>query len=582
MSFLSYKRMKKIMGSPMLFIILSFLYPFSYLLEINSHIYTTDQILVTIIFVLLVSVIVALAGGMCIRYFVKATLLVAQKFGFKADIIFVSSKLYRALLGGVGTIILLVLLHSATQGLIPGFRIASWVVLYILVSFGIFILTYNFELKFINFTLCILMATNCALLVFHSFREEPLKLDNREMYQNVVFKQKPNVHLVIVESYSSLDIRKEQYGIDNAPLTLELTKNNFDIYKSYANYSFTLPSIAAVFLMDHHYEKTARGIDDGSGYRNFIGGMVFNPVLNIFLRNGYQIDYSKFDSSFYHPSPAVSTLKMQPPLQPLEVLGGFFLFTDRILGLDMWGSELFRLLLYLPEKFTGKLSTKENEKPEIDGRPVFSVSYIGADNHIPRSLSEFPPEISSLPGAKHMSSWKLRHVNNYWVTTYKNKIAASDTALIDLVRGLAERDPGAVIIILGDHGVRLDLDSWRGERSDPNENMLENGLQPKEVSRDLFEAFLAIKWPHEAKKPHEYFSHVNLFRKVFAILAKDTSILKTQVSNDSFILVSKDSSLFRKADLYCTVKDGKTLIRWKPFTIPIEKKNLWYRSYLEF
>jgi hypothetical protein len=561
--------MKKIMGSPLLFIVLSFLYPAFYLLGINSHIYTTDQIIITLIFVLTVSIITALAGGISVSYFVKVTLLVAKKFGLKMDIISVSSKLYRALLCGFGTIILLVLLHSATRGLIPVLRIASWAVLYLLVSLGISVLTYRFELKLFNFILCVLIATNCALGVVHGFRGGSLKLDTQKMHQEVVFMQKPNVYLVILESYASLDIRKEIYGIDNVPLTRELTEKKYDIYKSYANYVLTIASVASVFLMNHHYEKTSRGIDDGSGYRKFIGGGVFNPVLNIFLRNGYRIDYGTLDSGFYHPSPALSALEIQPLLQPIEVLGGLFLFAKRILGLDIWGSELFRSLLRLPEKITGKLATVENEKSENDGRPVFSATYTGVANHIPPSLSDYPPEISGLPGAEQLPHWKLRHVNNYWVTTYKNRVAKSDAALIELVRGLDEKDPGAIVILLGDHGVRLNMGSWLGERNDLNENMLGNGLQPAEVTRDLFEAFLAIKWPHGTKKPHEYFSHVNLFRQVFAVLAKDNSILKTQVSNDSFILDSKNSSLFRKVDLYCTVKDGKLLDRWEPFTIPV-------------
>jgi hypothetical protein len=567
----SHQRMKKIWDSPLLFIMFSFLYPFSYLLEINSHIYTIGQIVFTLIFVLLVSFVTALAGGMCIKYFVKGILLVVHKFCVKKDIISVSSKLYRGLLGGVGTIILLVLLHSATLGLIPELRITSWAVLYLLVSLCISILTYRFGLKFFNFTLCVLISINSILLGLHSLRGESLKIDTQEIQQKVVFKQKPNVYLVIIESCTSLDIRNKIYGIDNAPLTRELIKNNFDIYKSYANYAFTLPSVAAVFLMDHHYEKTARGVDEGSGYRKFLGSGVYNPVLNTFLNNGYRIDYSKFDSGFYHPSAAISSLEIQPLLQPLEVLGGFFLFTNRILRLDIWGSESFQSLLYLPEKITGKLAAIENKKSENDGRPVFSVIYTGAANHIPSSLSDYPQEIQSLRGVGKMPSWKLCHINNYWITTYKKRIAISDAALIDLIHSLTEKDPDAVVIFLGDHGVRLNLDCWLGENNDLNENILENGLQSSEVSRDLFEAFMAIKWPYGTKKSHECISHVNLFRQIFAVLAKDNSILKTQVSNDSFILASINNSHFRKADLYRTVKDGKILDRWELFKIPVVK-----------
>lgn len=544
-----YQRMKKIVGSPLLFIVLSFLYPASYLLEINSHIYTTDQIIITLIFVLLVAVITALAGGISVSYFVKVTLLVAKKLGLKTDINSVSSKLYRALLCGFGTIILLVLLHSATRGLIPALHNVLWGVPYLLVSLGISILTYRFQPKLFNYILCVLIVTNGALGVLHGFRGESLNLDTQKMQRAVVFKQKPNGYMVILESYASLDIRKEIYGIDNAPLTRELNEKNYDMYKSYANYGFSLASVASIFLMDHHYYKPSRGIDDGGGYRKIIGGMVDNRVINIFLNNGYRIDYSKFPSGLYYSSAVVNEQEIQPLLRPIEVFSGLFVFSNVILNYSLWTAEFFQSLLWLPEKITGKLPKPvENGKIENDGRPVFSVIYAGT-THTHNFFYEYPPEIRGLPGAPQMPLWKLNHVNNYWITTYKNRVAKSDAALIELVSDLAGKELDAIVILLGDHGTYFNRNRWMGEKNDLNENMLESGIQPAEVTRDLFEVFMAIKWPLGTKKPHEYFSPVNLFRQVFAVLTKDNSILKTQVSNNSFIFTSKTTSYLRKRQL---------------------------------
>jgi hypothetical protein len=135
---------------------------------------------------------------------------------------------------------------------------------------------------------------------------------------------------------------------------------------------------------------------------------------------------------------------------------------------------------------------------------------------------------------------------------------------------LAENDPDAIVILLGDHGTYFNRNRWMGEKDDLNGNMLENGIQPAEVTRDLFEVFMAIKWPLGTKRPHEYFSPVNLFRQVFAVLTKDNSILKTQVSNNSFINARANNNFrIRILDLYCVVKDGKLLDRWEPFTIPV-------------
>ena len=109
-----------------------------------------------------------------------------------------------------------------------------------------------------------------------------------------------------------------------------------------------------------------------------------------------------------------------------------------------------------------------------------------------------------------------------------------------------------------------------GDNTDPNENMLQNGIQPSEVTRDVSEVFMAIKWPVGSKKPQQYFSHVNLFRQVFAVLAEDNSILNTQVSNDSYMFKSDES--YRKiSDIYTTSKDGKPIGRWETYSTRVSQ-----------
>ena len=444
----SRRRMRKLMGSPLLFIVLSFLYPAVYLLELNSHIYTTDQIIVTLIFVFLMSVITASVGGIFVSYLVKVSLLVAKKIGLKTDLISVSSKLYRALLGGFGTFILLVLLHSAIRELIPVLRSASWAVLYLLVSLGLSILTFRHQINLFNFILCVLIAVNCALGIVHSFRSESLNFDAPKKQLNVVFKQKPNVYLMILESYASLDIRKEIYDIDNGPFIRELNEKNYDIYKIYSCYGDTLSSVASIFLMDHHYYKLSRGLADGGGYRKIIGGVRDNRVINILLNNGYRIDYNKFPSSLFHPSSVVNTQEIQPLLQPIEVFGGLFIFSKRILNYSLWTTKFFQSLLWLPEKIRGKLPKPvENDKTENDERPVFTVSYAGA-THTAASFFDYPPEIGGLPGAHQMPLWKLNRADNYWISNYKNNVAKSDAALIESIAILPAKTTAAAVATL--------------------------------------------------------------------------------------------------------------------------------------
>lgn len=561
--------LKTIIGSPLLFIMLSFIYPAVYLIEINSHIYTLDQIVVTLIFIFLVSLIATLIAGVSAHHFVTIILPVAKYFGLKENLSTVSSKLYRALLGSLGTLILLVLLHSANRELIPIIHNVLWALPYLMVSSAIGILTYRYQLRLFNFILSVLIVTNGAWGILHGFTGDSINLDTRVMEQNIVFKQKPNVYMVILESYASLDIRKQIYGINNESLTRELNRENYVTYKTYANYGKSLASVASVFMMRHHYYRPSRGIADGA-YRDIIGGGNNNPVINIFLNNGYRVDYNKFDPYFYHPSSSVDTQQVQPLLQPIEVFTGLLKFSKKLLKYFSLPKEFFQSVVWLPEIILERpIKMVANATTKNKGKPVFSLLYDGA-THSHNYFFQYPREIRSVPGARRMPLWKLNEINNYWITTYKNIIAQSDAALIELVRGIGEKDPDAVVILIGDHGPWLNRNRWMGEEKDLNKNMLGNGIQPAELTRDLFEVFMAIKWPKGTEKKHEYFSHVNLFRHIFADLTEDHTILKSQVANDSFISATKKPYL-GKVGIYITVKDGRLLDRWVPFSVSVSQ-----------
>jgi len=202
------------------------------------------------------------------------------------------------------------------------------------------------------------------------------------------------------------------------------------------------------------------------------------------------------------------------------------------------------------------------------GKPVFTVLYRNDATHSPFFIEHYPDAISQLPGASKMPFWKLNQINNYWITTYKNAVTKSDAALIEMINGIHEKDPDAVVVLIGDHGPHFNKNRFEGTDDNLNDNIIANGINPLELTRDYFEVFMAVKWPKESKMAHGYFSHVNLFRQIFASLANNPSILDSRVSDDSYLMARKNFRL-GKMRHYVTVKDGKLLDRWEPFTIPV-------------
>lgn len=560
--------LKKIIDSKTMFIVLSIHYPFAYLLQVNCHIYSRDQIVATLIFMTLASIILALVCKTFITVFIEVNLMIVKKMGIRFDREPVFSKYQSSFHYGVGTIIVLILFHSMIREYIN----ISYILapLYLLIILGMIYLAFQFNLRHLHYILCVLIIMNYFLMGLHIIRGESEKNYSQKKQSEVLFKIFPNVYFVILESYASLDQREKIYGVDNIPLTRELLSNHYDIFKTYSNYAPTIPSLASIFLMDHHYYKSLRGIGDSRYFRKIIGGIVDNNVVSIFAKNGYRIDYSEFRANLYDHAPIVNAKGCQPLLQPIEVLDGFFVLSNKMLHYSLWETKLFQTWLWFPDNILEKLMTPvKNDKEEDSNRPVFKVMYKGA-RHSPNSFSKYPPEIQKLPGARQMPLWQLNRVNDYWITAYKRMVEKEDSLLIEFIRELVKEDPDAMVIFQGDHGPLLNNGSWIGNSNDLNGSMLQNGISPAEVTRDFFEVFLAIKWPDRVPKTSKYFSPVNLFRHVFAELANNDSIIQSSVKDDSFWSGNKDKLFSNSPIPHRTVKDGRVLSRWEPISFPNE------------
>jgi hypothetical protein len=98
--------------------------------------------------------------------------------------------------------------------------------------------------------------------------------------------------------------------------------------------------------------------------------------------------------------------------------------------------------------------------------------------------------------------------------------------LIKLVQEIGDKDPSALVVLIGDHGPNFNKGCFMGSHADLNVNIEANGMSPRVLTQDYFEVFMAIKWPKGIEIDHGQFSHVNLFRHIFAAMSKVASILE--------------------------------------------------------
>ena len=514
--------MTRLAESAEVLIVLSFLYPATYLLQRNSHLYQSAQLELTFAFVALVAVAVALAVSRLLR-----------RLPMRAR---------RAAMTALGTGIVLTLLYSSIGGFINDRAV--------LVCGYLLTITLGGVIGYLRGTgvhvvaLAVLVLINGAVAVVHAVDEAADGGSaGQQQSTRVFFRQKPNVYLLVLESYNSLDVRREVYGIDNAPLLRALQAHGLTIHDHvYANYWATLFSLSAVFSMRQHYYANSVDIADGGHHRKVIGGILDNKVLDTFVSNGYAIDYSQFNPALYHPGPQLDRYEPQPLLQPMELFSGLYSAVYRLTSWDMWHSPAFQRLLVMPNALFARGAGRG--APLGAGRPVFTVIYTGAE---------------------HTGSDNA--IDDVWIPKYRRLVAKADRALIELLDDLYRRDPNALIVLLGDHGAWRTRDRWMGESDDPNVNLRTHGASAVDATRDLFEVLLAVKWP-EGTMPPGTLSPVNLFRAVFAALANGAESGEPGASNDSFAYVLQSNAMTATPHIYRTVEDGRALERWEAFQPP--------------
>ncbi|MGD0993279.1 MAG: hypothetical protein ABR998_12495 [Gemmatimonadales bacterium] len=547
---------RRSLSSPSLFVILAFAYPASYLFERNHLLYQGTQLVAASLVLLLaatstallVRLLAAAAGRVASRapIFRRAT---AMEAG--------THRVGNAVQAAAGGAILLLMLSWPVSELLHDSDVpaAGWLVAVVLCA----LLGYYVDLIAFNVVLLGLTLVNGARVVAQRSRSEPKICEMAAVTgAPVTFRTRPDVYLVLLESYNGLDVRSRVYGIDNGALTDALRGDGYTIYDSvFANYFTTLTSLSATMLMaQHHYAY--RGPTSVLTYRKIIGGAYENPVLETFARNGYEIDYSGFGEYLFYPSAMLDRTSAKQRLQPLEVFSKLIALKRSVLPVvRKLESELW------PGPHSGQAARGSGVSPgaarDRSGparkRPVFTMLYTGAA-HSPMYISDFPRDMEALPGFRDLPVWRANLTHDYWVSTYRRLADSSDSVLIELAGRLAREDPTAVVILLGDHGAWLHREQWIGAGGDPNRAMREHGVSPSEVTRDLEEVFLAIRWP--AGQPPRVITPVNLFRAVFAALA-GREAGDDHAPNDSFVLLQPPTG----DKVYRTVRDGKLLDQWE-------------------
>ena len=291
---------------------------------------------------------------------------------------------------------------------------------------------------------------------------------------------KPNIYLLVYDGYAHNETMLA-HGIDNSQQEQYLTGLGFSLYPN----TYSVASIS----IDTMGRVLNASVDDGSAAEGVAGDSVVSNLLKSFGYHTNGIFFSDYFLRAASPKYDYTFPEVRPTSLVLAqaILEGEFLFDEEFTELDV----------------RGFLAAKRS----ILGTKHAGPTFLYAHSRFPRH-SQFSGRC--LPDETQLFAQRLQ---------IANREMQQDLEL------LIRNDPGAIIIVAGDHGPYLTKNCTYTSRG---------GYDLAQITRldiqDRYGTFLAIRWPSDNFQRFDDIQVLqDLFPSVFAYLFYDPSILESKV-----------------------------------------------------
>lgn len=306
----------------------------------------------------------------------------------------------------------------------------------------------------------------------------------------------PNVYLLVYDAYVPNETIIS-YGLDNSVQESYLTSRGFTLYpRTYSVGSSSLSTMSRVLNASTEYYGTARRGVSGDGV-----------VQEIFHQIGYET-YGVFPYDFMFRGIGAS----YDFAIPKEVISADRLLLRGIfLGEFRFDIERLDFTHQTNEEF---IRAKRNVFASLGRKPSFLYIHTTFPGHSQNSGVCLPDEVDR----------------------FGDRLTQANVEMQEDVNLLLANDPGAIIIIAGDHGPYLTKNCY----------LITDELESGEINRldiqDRYGTFLAIRWPTGNFDQYDDITVLqDLFPAVFAYIYKDEGLLMAKIP--SFTIDSAISSV---------------------------------------
>ena len=359
-------------------------------------------------------------------------------------------------------------------------------------------------------------------------------LAEKDPFEQARFAHKPNIYLFIYDAYGNRDLYQKVFKFDNSAHYRALEERGFKVVHTFSNYFATWPTTLSTFIGSHHYYRMSEGVNDTKLGRSIMAGIARNPVLETVRSNGYRVQYVHGIDYFVNEQ---GTLDFLFPDEPVYA------------ALRVYNSPLFNSLAGNKHIFAGRRGPSEQKEvllsrlhgpPGAGAAPWFTFAHVSLPAHGPTDKSWL-----------QLGDFEKQYVE---------RTVSANEHMLQVMDAIRAKDPGAIIVVFGDHGAWRYRRVWSLDR-DPNRSFERAGVSSETVTLDIFGAMIAF-YSNGRCDDYVYstMTPVNIMRTVFACLSGNRDLLEARPEDISIF------GLGRR--LWVAARNGRPLEQWELFERP--------------
>ena len=281
--------------------------------------------------------------------------------------------------------------------------------------------------------------------------------------------ERPNIYFFVLDGYARDDQLAEQLGFDNRAFTSALEDTGFQVAQdSHASYPSTHLSIASTLEMRYLVTEDGEVSPDREDFYRVLRGE--NATVRSLRKLGYRYAVAP---PGYWPGTRCSGIEdlCVDPIDGPGVLGGLGETDWAVMGMTPLAEAARR---WVPDAGAGPYNEPDNVLDALREARLREPYFVYSHMMNPHPPYRYHPDCSSREVESGLEDW--------FEKPYLAMVRCANRLMSEAVERIVRRDPGAVIVIQGDHGTAFSVDTDQ-EVSAWSASQVEERLSPLNAVR---------------------------------------------------------------------------------------------------